>query len=175
MYNNFFRNSCTEVYLLNILPDKKNAQNSFSPAQEITDGRRVLCGNVVLDKQHDDLIQRVANRVYEDARGGHLKLCGFPDYGPVIAALQSTAPPEIGKEFQVTVKKHDRLVVLQALAAKWLDTEYKDEVTAAIESHNKKFNVGGEYWHETAETRLASSGEQNQHSITPMLSFRLLL
>ena len=97
----------------------------------------------------------MSNRVYEDALTGHLKLCGFPDYTPVLTALQNVAPQDTGKQYQVTVKKHDRLVILQALASKWLDTEFKDELTSAIEAHNAKYNQDGEYWVESTENRLA--------------------
>ena len=120
--------------------------------QETTEGRRVLCANAILDKANEEhLSQRVANRVYDDARAGHLKLCGFPDYGPVVQALQNAAPQDSGKQYQVTVKKDDRLVILASLAAKWVDSEFKDEVAADIKAHNAKYNVDGEYWHELTE------------------------
>lgn len=116
--------------------------------QETTDGRRVLCGSVVLDKSADDLMQRVANRVYEDARAGHLTLTGFPDYQPVVQSLRNTEPVDSGKTYQVTLKRHDRLLILKTLAEKWLDSEYKDEATMAIEEHNRKFNADAEFWYE---------------------------
>lgn len=106
---------------------------------------------MVLDKLPDTLSQRVANRVYEDCRAGNLKVCGFPDYNPIVSALQNTKPEDNGKSYQVAVKKHDRLVILQAMASKWLDSEYKDEATQLIEEHNNKFNQNGEYWQEAEE------------------------
>lgn len=109
----------------------------------------------------------MSNRVYEDARTGDLKLCGFPDYTPVLTALQNVAPQDTGKQYQVTVKKHDRLVILQALASKWLETEFKDEVTTAIESHNAKYNKDGEYWVESTESRLARVHQSKHRIITP--------
>lgn len=112
----------------------------------------------MLDKQHEDLVLRVANKVYEDCRGGHLKVTGFPDYGPVTSAIRETQPSNEQKQYQVTLKKHDRLVVLQSLASKWMDTEFKDEVVAAIEAHNSKFNPEGEYWHEVQERRVRIIG-----------------
>lgn len=105
----------------------------------------------MLDKAHDDLVQRVANKVYEDSRSGHIKITGFPDYDSVVTALRDSHATESQKQYQVTVKKHDKLVILQSLASKWLDTEFKDETVAAIEQHNAKFNVDGEYWHEVQE------------------------
>ena len=111
----------------------------------------MLCANLVLDRPHDALLQRVANRVHEDARAGHLKITSFPDYAPVIAAIRDAKVEESGKPLQVTVRKGERLVILQSLAAKWLETEFKDETAKMIEEHNGKFNADGEYWHETSE------------------------
>ena len=111
----------------------------------------MLCANVVLDRPHDALLQRVANRVHEDARAGHLKITSFPDYAPVIAAIRDAKVEDAGKPLQVTVKKMDRLVILQGLAAKWLDSEFKDETAQLIDDHNRRFNSDGEYWHESSE------------------------
>lgn len=119
--------------------------------QEHSDKRNLLCANVVLDREHAALVERVANKVYEDARSGRLKMVGFPDYAPVITALQDNKVKDGGKEFQVSVRKGDRLVILQAMASKWLESEFKDEATLTIEGHNAKFNINGEYWHEVAE------------------------
>ena len=127
---------------------KSKMKFPFHQNQEEADGRRVLCGNVVLDKPPEGLMQRVANKVYENSRCGALRLTGFPDYNPVIAALKDSKPDDGGKQYQVTVKKHNRLVILESLASKWLTTEFKDEVTMEIESHNQKYNLDGEYWHE---------------------------
>lgn len=119
--------------------------------QESTGNRTVLCCNVVLDKAPDGLIQRVANKVYEACRADQLKVVGFPAFGPLVQALQSCKPENQTTNYQVCVRKHDRLVVLQSLAAKWLETEYKDATVVELENHNQKYNVDGEYWHETAE------------------------
>lgn len=116
--------------------------------QACTENRRVLCANIVLDKDPGTLEQRLANRVYESCRAETLKVTGFPQFAPVIAALQNVQATSNAQEYQVTVKKHDRLVVLQSLSEKWLSTEFKDATTAEIESHNEKFNQGGEYWHQ---------------------------
>ncbi|CAK9042284.1 Uncharacterized protein SCF082_LOCUS32839 [Durusdinium trenchii] len=133
---------------------------ALASLEECSEGRRVLCGSIVLDKPPEALSQRVANKVYEDARSGQLKINGFPNYAPVFGALQSTQPEEAGQKYQVTIKKHDRLVVLESLASKWLETEFKDETVALIDFHNKKFNPDGEYWQE-AEERLGPTDEDD--------------
>lgn len=104
---------------------------------------------MVLDKQPDTMVQRIANKVYESCRAEQLKIVGFPSFAPLIQAIQQVKPDDQEKKYEVCVKKHDRLVVLQALAAKWMETEFKDETVAILEAHNKQFNVDGEYWHET--------------------------
>ena len=119
--------------------------------QESTGNRTVLCCNVVLDKSPDGLIQRVANKVYEACRADQLKIVGFPAFTPMVQALQSCKPENQNNNYQVCVRKHDRLVVLQSLAAKWLETEYKDSTVVELEKHNEKYNVDGEYWHEVSE------------------------
>lgn len=121
---------------------------SFSPLQECTENRQVLCANIVLDKSPDLLLQRVGNKIYEAARGGSLKVSGFPLFGPAVSAIQNLKLSEDTKQYQVCVRKHDRLVILQSLCEKWMSTEYKDETIAAVEQHNQKFNNGGEYWHQ---------------------------
>ncbi|CAL1160761.1 unnamed protein product [Cladocopium goreaui] len=121
---------------------------AMAALEACTENRRVLCANIVLDKDPGTLEQRLANRVYESCRAGTLKVTGFPQFAPVIAALQNVQATSNAQEYQVTVKKHDCLVVLQSLSEKWLSTEFKDATTAEIESHNEKFNQGGEYWHQ---------------------------
>ncbi|CAK9067885.1 unnamed protein product, partial [Durusdinium trenchii] len=125
---------------------------ALAALEECAAGRRLLCGSVVLDKQPDTMVQRIANKVYESCRAEQLKIVGFPSFAPLIQAIQQVKPDDQEKKYEVCVKKHDRLVVLQALAAKWMETEFKDETVAILEAHNKQFNVDGEYWHETERT-----------------------
>ena len=41
----------------------------------------------------------------------------------------------------------DRLVILQSLAQKWIDTEStKERAMEIIEGHNKEFNPDGQFW-----------------------------
>ena len=105
----------------------------------------------MLDRAPDQLCERVANQVYEMRRTEKLRVVGFPSFNTVVNAIQTMCPDDSGKEFQVTMRKHDRLVVLQAYAQKWMESEFKDETTSLIEAHNAEFNKDGEFWHEHAE------------------------
>ncbi|CAK9042507.1 unnamed protein product [Durusdinium trenchii] len=124
---------------------------ALTALKESSTGRRVLCANIVLDKAPEPLSQRVANHIYEACRSEQIKVVGFPNFASAVSAIQNMRPTDTGKEYQVTVKKHDKLVILKALAAKWMDSEFKDATTAEIEKHNNEFNQDGEYWHEANE------------------------
>lgn len=119
-----------------------------SLCQECAESRRVLCTSVVLDRGPEELVQRLSNKVYDMCRANALTLVGFPVFGPVVAAIQEARVETPSTQFQVTVKKHDRLVILQSLAEKWMTTEFKDATVQEVEAHNQKFNKGGEYWHQ---------------------------
>ena len=93
----------------------------------------------------------MANQVYELCRAEKIQVVGFPNFTTVVNAIQNMRPEESAKDYQVTVKKHDKLVILQALAEKWMDSEFKDTTMATIEEHNQKFNPDGEFWHEASE------------------------
>ena len=108
----------------------------------------MLCTSVVLDRGPEELVQRLSNKVYDMCRANTLTLVGFPLFGPVVAAIQEARVETPSTQFQVTVKKHDRLVILQSLAEKWMTTEFKDATVQEVEAHNQKFNKGGEYWHQ---------------------------
>lgn len=117
--------------------------------QECSDGRNTLCGTVVLDKIPDIMLQRMANRVYEQARSGTLNLPGFPDYDGLLTALRSsTAVDTSNDKFNVCVQRHSSLVVLKALAERWLDSEFAERARSLITEHNKKFNPDGDWWAE---------------------------
>ncbi|CAK9107687.1 Uncharacterized protein SCF082_LOCUS50126 [Durusdinium trenchii] len=131
---------------------------ALTALKESSTGRRVLCANIVLDKAPEPLSQRVANHIYEACRSEQIKVVGFPNFASAVSAIQNMRPTDTGKEYQVTVKKHDKLVILKALAAKWMDSEFKDATTAEIEKHNNEFNQDGEYWHEANETKPDDEG-----------------
>lgn len=101
--------------------------------------------------------------MYESCRSEQLKVVGFPNYAPLVQAIQNLKPSESTTTYEVTIKKHDRLVVLKSLASKWLESEFKDETVTLLEQHNKDFNADGEYWHETEERPI-------QHVVEPPTS-----
>lgn len=94
-------------------------------------------------------MNRLANRVYELARSRTLQLNGFPDFEPVLAALKSGHTPDRQKSYRVSVQQQDRLIILQALAQKWMDNEItKERAAEIINDHNKDYNPDGVYWME---------------------------
>lgn len=108
----------------------------------------------MLDRSPDSLQQRVANKLYEGCRSGSLEVAGFPDYKPLLTALQQTAPEETQSNYQVTVKRHDRLLVLSSIAQKFLSSdEYGHEANQLIASHNDAFNADGDFLAEVETTR----------------------
>eukprot|EP00435_Cladocopium_sp_Y103_P038190 s1676_g10.t1 len=65
-------------------------------------------------------------------------------------ALKSQTPVAENKMYKVTSQVHDRLVILEALAAKWLAEESTcDDAKSVIEAHNKDYNPNGDMLAET--------------------------
>lgn len=125
--------------------------------QETSEGHRTLCGTVVLDRCPRALQQGVANRIYEDARAKKLDIVGFPDYSPIIAALQHSAVTDANDNYQVCTRKADRLVILRALAEKWMESEeFGACARALIDEHNASYNGDGEFWAEPEGERRAT-------------------
>lgn len=115
-----------------------------------------MCSSVTLEGAVDEVQHRVSTTLYEWCRSGKLELKGFPNFGPTIQALQEGTTSKAGDApFKVTVAKHDRLVVLQSLAQRWLEFEgTSDEATAIITEHNNRFNAGGEFTEDDTRTAL---------------------
>ena len=108
-----------------------------------------MCGNICLDHSGSDLMSRVANRVYDHCRSGVLSLPGFPNFDPIIQALKQNQTSDRQKNYRVSLQAGDRLVILQSLAQKWVDTEStKERALEVILEHNKLYNQDGKYWHE---------------------------
>ena len=114
-----------------------------------------MCGTVVLDLSPEVLHHRLANKVYELCRSSALKLPGFPSYDSIIQALRSPEGQEKEEKCEVCVRRHDRLLVLQGLAEKWLHhEEFAEETRLLIQDHNARFNDGdGEFWAEEETDR----------------------
>ncbi|CAK9032535.1 unnamed protein product [Durusdinium trenchii] len=111
-------------------------------------GNRVMCASVLLDAPSvDELTSRVANSVHNACRSGQLELPGFPDYGPVLAALKGGATETVHKDYKVcSVVNSSQLAVLQVYAQRWLDEELtKEQATRIITDHNAKFNPDGDF------------------------------
>jgi hypothetical protein len=90
---------------------------------------------------------RVANRVHEHCRSNVLSLPGFPDFNPIVQSLKATHVPERQKSFRVSVQQHDRLVILQSLAQKWIESDAtKERALEVISNHNTEYNPDGKYW-----------------------------
>ena len=107
---------------------------------------------MLLDRPTQVLQQRIANQIYEMCRSQKLQIPGFPDYGHLVTALGNVEPEAGPDNFEVTVRKHDKLVVLQSLAAKWLEhCDFTAEMQKLIQSHNDHYNQDGDYWHADAE------------------------
>jgi len=96
----------------------------------------------------------VANKLYESCRAGHVEVCGFPQYSHLVSALQNIQTEESQVSYQVCVKRHDRLLVLSALASKFLECEdLKDDAKSLIEQHNANYNPDGDWLAEPEPTR----------------------
>lgn len=116
------------------------------PNQEVASSKRMMCGSVVLNAAPGTLQTRVANALYESCRNGSAVLPNFPEYEPVVKALQENNTIDNSVGYKVCVAKCGRLLVLQSLARRW--TEYegtKDRAHELIVEHNKGFNVDGDY------------------------------
>ncbi|CAK9116680.1 unnamed protein product [Durusdinium trenchii] len=73
---------------------------ALAALEECAAGRRLLCGSVVLDKQPDTMVQRIANKVYESCRAEQLKIVGFPSFAPLIQAIQQVKPDDQEKKYE---------------------------------------------------------------------------
>ena len=140
---------CARIESINHKPPlPKSIPNTSSfQREELSSGRSVVCGTIVLDQTSspDPLVNRIANRIYEDCRAEKLKVPGFPDFGPVINALRDGNQPGQERAWKVCCAQQGRLMILESLAAKWLETDSTSErAEEAVTSHNSKYNAGGD-------------------------------
>ncbi|CAL1154099.1 unnamed protein product [Cladocopium goreaui] len=118
---------------------------ALAALEEHSDGRPIACGTIAIDNSGQELLNRIANTTYERCRNGSLTLPAFPNFEPHIQALKNHAPVAENKTYKVTSQVHDRLVILEALASKWLGEEStSDEAKAMIDAHNKEYNPTGD-------------------------------
>ena len=98
-----------------------------------------------MDQSGQDLLSRLSNKTYEQCRAGNLSLPGFPDFGPPIAALRNETTSEGSKTYRVTCQVHDRLLILESLATRWLqDENTSEDAKMVLDAHNKEYNTSGE-------------------------------
>ena len=116
-----------------------------SNLQEHSDGRHIACASIALDNSGQELMNRISNRTYEQCRAGKLVLPSFPDFGPHIAALKSDTGFDQNKTYRVTCQVHDKLLILDSLARKWLDDEATcEEAKRMVIAHNDEYNPEGD-------------------------------
>ena len=81
-------------------------------------------------------------------------MANFPEYKHLVTALQNIQVDDGQASYQVTVKRHDRLLILSSLAEKFLESDdLKDQVRETIDAHNAQFNPDGDYWAEPEQAR----------------------
>ena len=108
----------------------------------------------MLDRGVDTLQQRVSNQLYEGCRHGKLEVAGFPDYKPLLLALQQEVPEDNSSSYQVCIKRMDKLLVLSSLAEKFLQSEeFSVEANDLVTKHNAAFNQDGDFLADTESTR----------------------
>ena len=116
-------------------------------AQEIGSGKRMICGTMTYDTVADGIKKRVATKLYNDCRSGALSLPGFPDFAPMLQALKDGQTSATTRQYQVCAQCQTNLVVLEAFAKKFTESEVtRDKAMAIINEHNEKYNDGGDFW-----------------------------
>ncbi|CAK9076606.1 Uncharacterized protein SCF082_LOCUS36896, partial [Durusdinium trenchii] len=142
---------CVPTSKTNVLIDM-HAYDSFPAfyALELQASRKTLCASLSFDSSGAELLTRVSQRLYEGCRDGSMVVNGFPDFNAHIAALkESTASFNDTPTYKVCQQQHDRLLLLQSFARKWVEEEItKERALAVVDAHNKAFNCGegADYW-----------------------------
>ncbi len=96
------------------------------------------------------MMARVANKIYDSCRTNQLSLSGFPDFTPIVQSLKNQSGVDREKAFRVSCQQHDKLVILELFAKKWVDTDItKERALEVIRLHNEEYNVDGQYWQES--------------------------
>ena len=136
--------------------------------QEQSDGRQIVCGSIALDNSGQEILNRVGNRTYEQARAGKISLPGFPDFSPHVAALKNDNTTTENKSYRVTAQVHDRLVLLETLTKKWLEEESTcEEAREIVDAHNQEYNAEGDFMSDRREVNQVS----NQNKIISLEMF----
>ena len=115
-------------------------------AKEICQGKTVVSASVMLDKPGQELGTRLSNQIYESCRAGELELQNFPNFEPTIAALKAGSARRECNEYKVCRQHGTKLVVLESLASKFLQTEtLADRANDLIKARNEIYNADGDY------------------------------
>ena len=106
----------------------------------------MISASVMLDKPAEELGVRLSNQIYESCRAGSLELQNFPNFEPTIAALKAGSARRESGEYKVCRQQGTKLVVLESLATKFLETETLSErASDLIKAHNDTYNADGDY------------------------------
>lgn len=107
----------------------------------------MVCASLALGNSGSDVVTRLSTKIYEACRGGGMTLPNFPDFTATINALREGTRPQNNASYKVCVQQHDRLKILESMAAKWVNTDcLKDKALNLIEKHNGNFNPDAEMW-----------------------------
>ena len=106
----------------------------------------MISASVMLDKPAEELGARLSNQIYESCRAGRLELQNFPNFEPTIAALKAGSARRECGDYKVCRQQGTKLVVLESLASKFLETEtLADRASDLIKAHNKTYNPDGDF------------------------------
>ncbi|CAK9099407.1 Uncharacterized protein SCF082_LOCUS46557 [Durusdinium trenchii] len=98
-----------------------------------------------IQEQKQDLLNRLSNAVYEQARAGDLQVT-FPSFDPILSALKSGSTANAARSYRVTCQRHDQLLVLESFAKRWLDDPQFDErAREVIKLHNEEYNASEDF------------------------------
>ena len=114
--------------------------------QESAAGSKCVSASICLDNSGQDIVNRLMTRAFEECRAGRISLGQFPDFNPLLQALRQTQVrrTESTKNYKVTTQVHDKLLILESLATKWLQNESTAmQCQEVIDAHNKEFNPEG--------------------------------
>lgn len=105
-----------------------------------------MCTTLCLDNSGQDLLNRLSNAVYEQARAGDLQVTSFPSFDPILSALKSGSTANAARSYRVTCQRHDQLLVLESFAKRWLDDPQFDErAREVIKLHNEEYNASEDF------------------------------
>ncbi|CAK8997750.1 unnamed protein product [Durusdinium trenchii] len=105
-----------------------------------------MCPRAEMYKPETDLLNRLSNAVYEQARAGDLQVTSFPSFDPILSALKSGSTANAARSYRVTCQRHDQLLVLESFAKRWLDDPQFDErAREVIKLHNEEYNASEDF------------------------------